>query len=66
LTRIHRLRPLLAQANAIVTQDNDLLSLGKPFGIPILTPRQLLSRIKCVTLRQRELQPRPRALTAGW
>ena len=37
---------LAAQADAIVTRDNDLLSLGKPFGIPILTPRQLLGRIK--------------------
>jgi putative PIN family toxin of toxin-antitoxin system len=37
---------LAAQADAIVTRDKDLLSLGKPFGIPILTPRQLLSRIK--------------------
>ncbi|MBI2947017.1 MAG: hypothetical protein HYY23_05185 [Verrucomicrobia bacterium] len=37
---------LEAQAGAIVTRDNDLLSLGKPFGIRILTPRQLLSRIK--------------------
>ena len=37
---------LAAQADAIVTRDNDLLSLGKPFGIPVLTPRQLLSRIK--------------------
>ncbi len=37
---------LAAQADAIVTRDNDLLSLGKPFGIPILTPRQLLSRIQ--------------------
>ncbi|MCI0537300.1 MAG: putative toxin-antitoxin system toxin component, PIN family [Verrucomicrobiales bacterium] len=36
---------LAAQADAIVTRDKDLLSLGKPFGIPILTPRQLLSRI---------------------
>ena len=27
---------LAAQADAIVTRDNDLLSLGKPFGIPIL------------------------------
>jgi predicted nucleic acid-binding protein len=37
---------LAAQADTIVTRDNDLLSLAKPFGIPILTPRQLLSRIK--------------------
>lgn len=36
---------LAAQADAIVTRDNALLSLGKPFGIRILTPRQLLSRI---------------------
>src|SRR5438874_774428 len=36
---------LAARADAIVTRDNDLLSLGKPFGIPILSPRQLLTRI---------------------
>ncbi|MCI0541651.1 MAG: putative toxin-antitoxin system toxin component, PIN family [Verrucomicrobiales bacterium] len=54
---------LAAHADAIVTRDNDLLALGKPFGIPILTPWQLLSRM---TLRQRELQPRLRVATAGW
>ena len=37
---------LSARAEAIVTRDNDLLVLGKPFGIPILTPRQFLGRLK--------------------
>lgn len=34
---------LAAGAEAIVTRDEDLLALGKPFGVPVLTPRQLLS-----------------------
>jgi len=28
----------------IVSKDNDLLALGKPFGIEVLTPRQFLAR----------------------
>ncbi len=31
-----------AQAACIVTFDRDLLALGKPFGIPIITPAQFL------------------------
>ena len=33
---------LAAGAKIIVTRDEDLLALGKPFGIQILTPRELL------------------------
>ena len=33
---------LAAQADFIVTRDPDLLVLGKPFGISIVTPRQFL------------------------
>lgn len=36
---------LAAGANLIVTRDEDLLSLGKPFGIEIITPRELLVRL---------------------
>jgi predicted nucleic acid-binding protein len=34
-----------AGARIIVTRDDDLLALGKPFGIQILTPRELLVRL---------------------
>lgn len=34
-----------ASAKLIVTLDEDLLALGKPFGIEVLTPRALLSRL---------------------
>lgn len=34
-----------AGAKIIVTRDNDLLTLGKPFGIQIITPRELLMRL---------------------
>jgi putative PIN family toxin of toxin-antitoxin system len=37
---------LAAKANCIVTFDRDLLVLNKPFGIPIITPAQLLKLIK--------------------
>jgi uncharacterized protein len=33
-----------AGAKIIVTRDGDLLALGKPFGIQIITPRELLVR----------------------
>jgi putative PIN family toxin of toxin-antitoxin system len=36
---------LAAGAKIIVTRDKDLLALGKPFGIQIITPRQLLVRL---------------------
>ena len=36
---------LSAQADFIVSRDQDLLEMGKPFGIEILTPRSLLSRL---------------------
>jgi predicted nucleic acid-binding protein len=36
---------LAAGAEAIVTRDEDLLGLDKPFGIAMLTPRALLSRL---------------------
>ena len=34
-----------AGAKIIVTRDGDLLVLGKPFGIQIITPRELLVRL---------------------
>ena len=34
-----------AGAKVIVTRDNDLLALGKPFGIHIITPRELLVQL---------------------
>jgi predicted nucleic acid-binding protein len=34
-----------AGAKVIVTRDDDLLVLGKPFGIQIMTPRELLVRL---------------------
>lgn len=36
---------LSATASAIVTRDEDLLILGKPFGIETVTPRELLVRL---------------------
>jgi putative PIN family toxin of toxin-antitoxin system len=36
---------LAAGAKIIVTRDEDLLVLGKPFGIQIITPRELLVRL---------------------
>ena len=36
---------LAAKAQYIVSRDRDLLSLQKPFGIEIITPRLLLSRL---------------------
>jgi putative PIN family toxin of toxin-antitoxin system len=37
---------IAAGAKVIVSLDGDLLALEKPFGIEILTPRQLLSRLQ--------------------
>jgi uncharacterized protein len=34
-----------AGAKVIVSRDDDLLTLGKPFGIEISTPRQMLGRL---------------------
>ena len=34
-----------AGARVLVTRDADLLVLGKPFGIQIITPRQLVARL---------------------
>ena len=34
-----------ANAAAIVSRDEDLLVLGKPFGVEIITPRDLLTRL---------------------
>ena len=36
---------LAAHAGYLVSRDDDLLHLGKPFGIAIVTPRQFLSRL---------------------
>ena len=37
---------LAAKAQVIVTFDKDLLDLGKPFGIAIISPAQFLKAIK--------------------
>ena len=37
---------LACGAKIITSKDRDLLVLGKPFGIEILTPRQFLSRLE--------------------
>ena len=37
---------LASGAKVVVSKDNDLLILEKPFGIEILTPRQFLSRFR--------------------
>lgn len=37
---------LAAGAGTIVSRDEDLLVLEKPFGIEIITPRQFLTRLK--------------------
>jgi predicted nucleic acid-binding protein len=34
-----------AGAKIIVSRDEDLLALGEPFGIEIITPRQLLAKL---------------------
>ncbi len=36
---------LAAKAGFIVSRDEDLLSLGKPFGVEIVSPRGFLSRL---------------------
>ena len=36
---------LAASAGLIVSRDQDLLVLGKPFGIELITPRELLTRL---------------------
>jgi uncharacterized protein len=36
---------LAARARLIVTRDEDLLAMKKPFGIEIITPRELLTRM---------------------
>ena len=36
---------LAAEAKFIVTSDRDLLTLGKPFGVAVLTPIELLKRV---------------------
>jgi putative PIN family toxin of toxin-antitoxin system len=36
---------LAAGAKVIVSRDDDLLALEKPFGIQIITPRELLTRL---------------------
>jgi len=37
---------LAARAEAIVTSDRDLLALGKPFGVPVLTPVQFIRLVR--------------------
>ncbi|MGZ8921471.1 MAG: PIN domain-containing protein [Limisphaerales bacterium] len=42
---------LAAGAKLIISRDDDLLALGKPFGIEIITPRQLLVRLATTALQ---------------
>jgi putative PIN family toxin of toxin-antitoxin system len=35
-----------ARAEYLVTNDRDLLALGKPFGVAILTPAQFIKRVR--------------------
>lgn len=37
---------LAARAKYVVSRDPDLLTLGKPFGVAVVTPRRFLSRLK--------------------
>jgi len=37
---------LAAKAEFVVSSDRDLLALGKPFGIRMLTPVELLKRVR--------------------
>ena len=37
---------LASRAEFIVTKDNDLLALGKPFGVEIVTPREFYRRLE--------------------
>jgi putative PIN family toxin of toxin-antitoxin system len=37
---------LAAEAKTIISSDNDLLALGKPFGIEIIHPTQFIARHK--------------------
>ncbi len=37
---------LAASAQFLVTYDNDLLELGKPFGVQTIRPAEFLRRIK--------------------
>jgi putative PIN family toxin of toxin-antitoxin system len=37
---------LAARAEFIVTSDRDLLALGSPFGVAVLTPIELLKRVR--------------------
>jgi predicted nucleic acid-binding protein len=41
---------LQARAEFIVSRDQDLLTMGKPFGIEILTPRAFLRRVAALSL----------------
>lgn len=43
---------LVARAEAVVTNDRDLLVLKKPFGIPILTPVEFLKLVRGRTTPQ--------------
>ena len=36
---------LASRAKVIVTRDDDLLTMNKPFGIEIITPRELLTKL---------------------
>ncbi len=41
----------LAAGACIVTNDRDLLDLGKPFGVPILTPVEFLRKLRDQSFR---------------
>ncbi len=40
----------LAAGAVLVTNDRDLLDLGKPFGVAILTPIELIKRVRAETM----------------
>ena len=56
---------LAAGAKIIVTRDDDLLALEKPFGIQIITPREMLAPVGKATLKARMRHRRGRCSNCG-
>ena len=48
---------LAARAQYLVTRDNDLLALGKPFGIEIITPMRFLAWLRLSAVPAGESHP---------
>lgn len=44
---------LSSGAKVIVSKDNDLLILEKPFGIEVLTPREFIAKLRLLELGHR-------------